>query len=111
MFLFFKSVTCAVYLRELIIFTLIFYIVAINQYKIIKSIDKSLAENYRRKIQTKLQVVYPLYDKPVWRYCNNIDYKIKDRLNIVTSKTERRIASTALAQVITVIAEVVMKLF
>ena len=52
---------------------------------------------------TKLQVVYPLYseDKQVWRYCKYNDYKIKNRLNIVTSQTERKIVSTAVAQIIT----------
>ena len=32
------------------------------------------------------------------------DYKTKDRLNIVTSQTERRIVSTEVVQVITVMA-------
>ena len=42
MFLFCKSMACAAYLRELIIFTLIFHIVAINHCESIKSIDNNL---------------------------------------------------------------------
>ena len=62
MLLSYKSIACAVYLRELIIFISMFHIVAINHFKTIKSIDKQpLQENDGRKIQTKLQVVYPLY--------------------------------------------------
>ena len=43
MFLFYKGMACAVYLRELIIFTLFlfFHIVAIIHCKIIKSIDNN----------------------------------------------------------------------
>ena len=62
MLLSYKSIACAVYLRELIIFISMFHIVAINYFKTIESIDKQpLQENDGRKIQTKLQVVYPLY--------------------------------------------------
>ena len=62
MFLFYKSMACAVYLREIIIFTITFHIVCISQYKIIKSKDDNI---YKKIIETKskqnLQVVYPLY--------------------------------------------------
>ena len=62
MLLSYKSIACAVYLRELIIFISMFHIVVINHFKTIESIDKQpLQENDGRKIQTKLQVVYPLY--------------------------------------------------
>ena len=62
MLLSYKSIACAVYLRELIIFISMFHIVAINHFKTIESIDKQpLQEHDGRKIQTKLQVVYPLY--------------------------------------------------
>ena len=51
-----------------------------------------------------MSTCYTSEDKQVWRYCKYNDYKIKNRLNIVTSQTERRIVSTAVAQIITVIA-------
>ena len=38
---------------------------------------------------------YTSEDKWVWLYCNNNDYKIKDRLNI-TSQTKRKIVGTVL---------------
>ena len=42
-------------------------------------------------------------DKRVWRYYYNNYYRIKDGFNIVNSETERRIVSTTVAQVTTVI--------
>ena len=36
----------------------------------------------------KLSTRYTSEDKRLWRYWNNNDYKIEDRLNIVTSQTE-----------------------
>ena len=42
MFLFYKSMACGVYLRESIIFTLIFHIAAINQNESIQSIHNNL---------------------------------------------------------------------
>ena len=41
-FLFYKSMGCAVYLRDIIIFLVIFHIVCISHYKSIKSIDDNL---------------------------------------------------------------------
>ena len=61
---------CAGYLRELIIFTLIFHIFATNHCKSIKSIDKITSY--------KLPNRYTSEDKRVWRYCNNNDCKIKE---------------------------------
>ena len=93
---------CALYLQELVIFTLIFHIVATNHYKSIKSIDNN---RYKKVIDAKSKQNYKLSeDKQVWRYCNYNDYKVKDRLNIVTSQTESRIVSTAVSQIITIIA-------
>ena len=37
---------------------------------------------------------YTSEDNRVWRYCSNNDFKIKVTLNIVTSQTETRVAST-----------------
>ena len=47
MFLLDKSMTCAIYLRELIIFILLCHIVAINHYK---SINSNLNNNLYKKI-------------------------------------------------------------
>ena len=107
MFLFYKSMACAVYLREIIIFTVIFPIVCISHYKNIKSIDDNLYKKIidaKLKQNCKLSTRYTAEDKRVWRYYNKNYYRIKDGFNIVTSQTERRIVSTTVAQVITVIA-------
>ena len=53
--------TCAVYLRDLIVFTLIFHIVAVNHYKSVKSIDNNL---YKKIMDAKSKQSYPLY---IWR--------------------------------------------
>ena len=45
-FLFYKSMACAIFLREIIIFTAIFHIVCISHYKSIKQID----DNFYKKI-------------------------------------------------------------
>ena len=37
---------------------------------------------------SKVVYRYTSEDKRLWRYWNNNDYKIEDRLNIVTSQTE-----------------------
>ena len=89
MFLFYKRMACVVYLRELTISTLIYslYIVAISYCKSIRSIDK--INSY------KLSTCCNSEDKQVRRYCNNNDYKIKDRLNIITSQTNRKTVSAA----------------
>ena len=50
-----------------------------------------------------LSSCYTAEDKRVWRYCNNNYYRIKDGFNVATSQIERRIVSTTVAQVITVI--------
>ena len=53
---------CAVYLQELIIFTIILHIVCISHYKSIKSIDDSVYKKIvDAKYKKKMQVVYPLY--------------------------------------------------
>ena len=72
---------------------------------------KSIGNNIYKKItyakfkqNCKLSTRYTSEDKRVWRYCNNNDCKIKDRFDIVISQTDRRIVSTAVGQVITVIA-------
>ena len=54
--------TCAVYLRDLIVFTLIFHIVDVNHYKSVKSIDNNL---YKKIMDAKSKQSYPLY---IWRY-------------------------------------------
>ena len=94
---------CAVYLRELIIFTVIFHIVCISHYKSIKSIDDHLYKKIidaKSKQKCKLSTRYTAEDKRVWRYCNNNDYRIKGGFDIVTSQTGRRIVRTTVAQVI-----------
>ena len=99
---------CAVYSREIIIFTVISPIVYISHYKSIKSIDdniyKKIIIDAKSKQNCKLSTRYTTEDKRVWCYYNNNYYRIKDRFNIATSQTERRIVSTTVAQVITVIA-------
>ena len=50
MFIFYKSIACAVYFREIFIFTVIFHIVGISHYKSIKSIDDNL---YKKIIDAK----------------------------------------------------------
>ena len=98
---------CTVYLRETIIFTVIFYIVCISHYKSTKSVDDNLYQKIidaKSKQNCKLSTRYTAEDKRVWRYYNDNYYRIKDGFNIVTSQTERRIASTTVVQVITVIA-------
>ena len=57
----------------------------------------------KSKQNCKLSTLYTAEDKRVWRYYNNNYYRIKDGFNIVTFQTERRIVSTTVAQVITVI--------
>ena len=94
---------CAVYLRELIIFTVIFHIVCISHYKSIKSIDDHLYKKIidaKSKQKCKLSTRYTAEDKRVWRYYNNNDYRIKGGFDIVTSQTGRRIVRTTVAQVI-----------
>ena len=96
---------CAVYLREVIIFTTTFHIVCISNYKSLKSIDDHLYKKIidaKSKQDCKLSTRYTAEDKRVWRYCNNNYCRIKDGFNIVTSQTERKIVSTTVAQVITV---------
>ena len=58
----------AVYLRELIIFTVIFYIVCISHYKSIKSIDNNLYKKIidaNSKQNGKLSTRYTAADKGV----------------------------------------------
>ena len=50
MLLFYRSMACAVYLRKIIAFTVIFHIACISHYKSIKSIDDNL---YKEIIDTK----------------------------------------------------------
>ena len=50
MLLFHRSMACAVYLRKIIAFTVIFHITCISHYKSIKSIDDNL---YKEIIDTK----------------------------------------------------------
>ena len=84
------------YLRELIIFTVIFHIICTGRYKSIKSIDDNLYKKIidaKSEQSCKFSTRYTAADKRVWRYCNNSYYTIKDRFEIVTSQTERRVAS------------------
>ena len=107
MFLFYKSMGCAVYLPEIIIFTVIFHIVCISHYKNIKSIDDNLYKKIidaKSKQYCKLSTHYTAEYKRVWCYYNNSYYRIKDGFNIVTFHTERRNLSTTVVQLITVIA-------
>ena len=48
----------------------------------------------------KLSTRYTSEDKRLWRYCNNNDYKIEDRLNIVTSQTETGMVITIAVQAV-----------
>ena len=61
MFLFYKSMACAVYLQELIIFTLIFHIVAINHYKKLNQetiiVTRKLLTQNPNKITSCLSVI------------------------------------------------------
>ena len=87
----------AVYLRELIIFTIIFYIVCISQYENTKSIEDNLYKknvDAKSKQNFKLSTRYTVAGKRVWRYCNNSYHRIKDGFKIVTSQTERRVISS-----------------
>ena len=87
---------CAVYLRELFIFTVIFHFVCISQYKSIKSIDNNLYKKIidaKSQQNPKLSIRYNAADKRVWRCCNNSFYRIKDGFKIVTSQTKRRVVS------------------
>ena len=84
------------YLRELIIFTVIFHIICTSRYKSIKSIDDNLYKKIidaKSEQNCKFSTRYTAADKQVWRYCNNSYYTIKDRFKIVTSQTERRVVS------------------
>ena len=106
MFLFYKYMACAVYLR-VIISKVIFHIVCISHYKSIKLIDDTFYKkiiNAKSNQNCKLSTYYTTKDKWVWHYYNNNYYRMKDGFNIFTSQTERRIVSTTVAQVITVIA-------
>ena len=94
----------AVYLREIIIFTVTFHIVCISHYESIKSIDDNLYQKIidaKSKQNCKLSTRYTAEDKRVWCYCNDNYYRIKDGFNIVISQAEREIVSTTVAQVIT----------
>ena len=92
----FVFMACAVYLRELFIFTVIFHFVCISQCKSIKSIDNNLYKKIidaKSQQSPKLSIRYNAADKRVWRYCNNSFYRIKDGFKIVTSQTKRRVVS------------------
>ena len=66
MFLFYKSMACAVYLREIIVFTVIFHIVCISHYKSIKSIDDNLYKKITdAKSKQKLSTRYTAENKRV----------------------------------------------
>ena len=54
MFLFYKSMVCAVYLQQLIIFTIILHIVCISHYKSIKSIDDNV---YKKTVDAKYKKI------------------------------------------------------
>ena len=88
---------CAVYLPEIIIFTVIFHIFCISHYKGIRSIDDNL---YKKIINAKPKQYWKLFTRStaennrVWRYYNNNYYRIKDGFTIVTSHTERRLVTT-----------------
>ena len=106
MFLFYKSMACAVYLREIIISVVIFHTVCVSHYKSIKSIDNNLNKKIidaKSNRNCKLSTRYTAEDKRTWRYYNNNYYRTKDGFNNVTSQTERRFVSTTVAQAITVI--------
>ena len=106
MFLFYKSMACLVYLREIIIFTVIFHNVCKSHYSI-KPIDDNLRKKIidaKSKQNCKLSTCYTTEDKRVWCCCNNNYYRIKDGFTTVISQVERRIVSTTAAQVINVIA-------
>ena len=58
----------------------------------------------KSKQNCKLSTRCTAEDKRVWRYCNSNCYRIKHGFNVVTSHTERRIVSTTVTEVITVMA-------
>ena len=95
MFLFYKSMAWVVKLRET------------SHYKSIESIDDNLYKKFidaKSKQNYKLSTRYAAEDKRVWCYYKNNYYRIKDGINVwYTSQTERRIVSTTVVQVITVI--------
>ena len=85
MFLLHKSMACAVYLPELILY----HIVCISNYKSIKSIDDNLYMKIidaKSKQSYKLSARYTSEDKWVWRYCNDNDHRIKDGLILLLLK-------------------------
>ena len=110
MFLFYESMACAIYLQEIILFTVIFHIICISHYESIKSIDGNLYKKVidaKSKQNCKLSNHYTAGDKRVCYYNNNY-YRIKDGFN-VTSQIERRIVITTVAQVITAIAVEILR--
>ena len=80
----------AVYLRELIIFTVIFYIVCISHYKSIKSIDNNLYKKIidaNSKQNGKLSTRYTAADKGVIYYRNNSNIiELKMNLKLLLPK-------------------------
>ena len=71
---------CELCLRELIIFTPMYHIVAINDYKCIKLIGNNRHKKIidaKYKQNYNLSTSYTSEGKQVWRYCNNNDYKIR----------------------------------
>ena len=89
MLLFYRSMACAVYLRKVIAFTVIFHITCISHYKSIKSIDDNL---YKETIDTKskqnckLRTRYTAKGRRVQHFCNISYYRIKDGFNTFTSQ-------------------------
>ena len=68
MFLFYESMACAIYLQEIILFTVIFHIICISHYKSIKSIDGNLYKKVidaKSKQNCKLSNHYTAGDKQV----------------------------------------------
>ena len=66
MLLFYRSMACAVYLRKIIAFTVIFHIACISHYKSIKSIDDNLYKEIidtKSKQNCKLRTRYTAKDK------------------------------------------------
>ena len=89
MFLFYKSMACAVYQRKIITFTVIFHIASLSHYKSIKSIDDNLYKKFidtKPKQNWKLRTRYTAKDRRVQHFCNNNYYRIKDGFNIFTSQ-------------------------
>ena len=86
------NMACAVYLRELVIFMVIFHIICISHNESTKSIDDNLYKKIidaESKQNCKLSTRYTTAHIRAWRYCNNSYYRIKDGFKIVTSQTER----------------------